>query len=48
MPAESYTYVSSRLVKEILVHGGSVGNLVPPLVEQRLKEKLASRRAVNG
>jgi pantetheine-phosphate adenylyltransferase len=48
MPAESYTYVSSRLVKEILIHGGAVGNMVPPLVEQRLKEKLASRRAANG
>lgn len=48
MPAESYTYVSSRLVKEILTHGGAVGNLVPPLVERRLKEKLASRRVANG
>jgi len=30
MPAESYTYVSSRLVKEIFRHGGSVKGLVPP------------------
>ena len=45
MPAESYTYVSSRLVKEILLHGGSVANLVPPRVEQRMKEKLSARRA---
>ncbi|HEY6292586.1 MAG TPA: pantetheine-phosphate adenylyltransferase [Terriglobia bacterium] len=48
MPAESYTYVSSRLVKEILVHGGSVKNLVPPLIEHRLKEKLAARHAAHG
>jgi len=48
MPAESTTYVSSRLVKEILVHGGSVANLVPPLIEQRLKEKLAARRVAHG
>ncbi|HUI43298.1 MAG TPA: pantetheine-phosphate adenylyltransferase [Terriglobia bacterium] len=49
MPQESYTYVSSRLVKEILLHGGSVANLVPPLVERRMKEKLAARRAAaNG
>jgi len=48
MPAESYTYVSSRLVKEILIHGGAVGNLVPPVVERRLKEKLALHRAANG
>lgn len=41
MPAESYTYVSSRIVKEILLHGGAVKNLVPAVVEQRLKEKMA-------
>jgi len=48
MPAESYTYVSSRLVKEILLHGGALKNLVPPLVEQRLKEKIALRRGTTG
>ena len=48
MPVESYTYVSSRLVKEILLHGGSVGNLVPPLVERRMKEKMALRRGTSG
>lgn len=39
MPAESYAYVSSRLVKEISGRGGSVKGLVPPLVERRLKKK---------
>ena len=29
MPAEPYTYVSSRLVKEIVALGGSVDGLVP-------------------
>lgn len=48
MPTESYTYVSSRLVKEILMHGGAVKNLVPPLVEQRMKEKIALRRGTTG
>jgi pantetheine-phosphate adenylyltransferase len=48
MPAESYTYVSSRLVKEILLHGGALKNLVPPLVEQRMKEKIALRRGTTG
>jgi phosphopantetheine adenylyltransferase len=33
MPAETYTYVSSRLVKEVVALGGSVTNLVPSLVE---------------
>jgi len=43
MPAESYTYVSSRLVKEIFLHGGSVKGLVPPAVEERLREKVSLR-----
>src|SRR5689334_23870719 len=40
MPAEQYSYLSSRLVREIAQLGGSVKGLVPQLVEQRLKEKL--------
>ena len=39
MPAEPYTYVSSRLVKEVVALGGSVTRLVPTVVEQRLREK---------
>ena len=39
MPAESYSYVSSRLVKEVFQLGGSVRGLVPPGVERRLREK---------
>lgn len=41
MPAEAYSYLSSRLVKEISAFGGSVNGLVPPLVERRLLEKRA-------
>ncbi len=40
MPAESYTYVSSHLVKEIFALGGSVTGLVPDLVETRLADKI--------
>ncbi len=40
MPAENCTYVSSRLVKEIVRHGGNVRGLVPPLVEERLRQKV--------
>lgn len=40
MPALSYTYVSSRLVREIFQHGGSVKDLVPALVEERLHQKV--------
>ena len=40
MPAEQYSYLSSRLVREAAKLGGDVSSLVPELVEQRLKEKL--------
>jgi pantetheine-phosphate adenylyltransferase len=40
MPRESYSYVSSRLVKEIVHHGGSVKDLVPPAVEESLRRKV--------
>lgn len=40
MPALKYSYVSSRLVREIAQLGGSVKGLVPELVETRLKHKL--------
>jgi pantetheine-phosphate adenylyltransferase len=41
MPAEQYTYVSSRLVKEVFALGGPVTGLVPEIVEYRLREKRA-------
>jgi pantetheine-phosphate adenylyltransferase len=44
LPALSYTYVSSRLVREIFQLGGSVKDLVPPLVEERLQQKLRERK----
>lgn len=40
MPAEQYSYLSSRLVREAARLGGDVSGLVPEMVEQRLKEKL--------
>jgi pantetheine-phosphate adenylyltransferase len=43
MPAESYSYVSSRLVKEVFRLGGRVSDLVPPAVEKRLREKYRQR-----
>ena len=39
MPAEKYSYLSSRLVKEIAELGGSVAGLVPDSVEKRLKQR---------
>ena len=40
MPALAYTYVSSRLVREVCRLRGSVSGLVPPLVEERLQQKI--------
>jgi pantetheine-phosphate adenylyltransferase len=40
MPAETYSYVSSRLVKEVFQLGGAISGLVPQSVEKRMKEKL--------
>ncbi|HEY2941711.1 MAG TPA: pantetheine-phosphate adenylyltransferase [Vicinamibacteria bacterium] len=42
MPAESYSYLSSRLVKEVFQLGGKVRDLVPAVVERRLREKYGS------
>lgn len=39
MPAEPYTHVSSRLVKEVFSLGGSVDGLVPDPVEVQLRAK---------
>jgi len=40
MPREEYTYVASRLIKEVATYGGNVEELVPPPVALALKEKL--------
>jgi pantetheine-phosphate adenylyltransferase len=40
MPAEKYSYLSSRLVREVAQLGGSIDCLVPELVAQKLREKM--------
>jgi pantetheine-phosphate adenylyltransferase len=42
MPAEQYTYISSRLIKEVFSLGGRVHGLVPDMVEARLRAKRAT------
>ena len=42
MPAEQYTYLSSRLIKEVFSLGGEVRGLVPAIVEERLRNKKAA------
>ncbi len=39
-PREEYTYVASRLIKEVAAYGGNIDALVPPPVAVALKEKL--------
>ncbi|MDF1545115.1 MAG: pantetheine-phosphate adenylyltransferase [bacterium] len=40
MPALSWVYLSSSLVKEVALNGGDVGGLVPPEVKRAIKKKL--------
>lgn len=44
MPAEQYSYLSSRLVKEIAELGGSVSGLVPETVENRLIQRFKKEK----
>jgi len=43
MPAEKYSYLSSRIVKEIAKFGGPLTGLVPELVEERVRQKIAEK-----
>ena len=46
MPHEKYTYISSRLIKEVASYGASVAGLVPSGVEKRLAEKFPPKSPV--
>ena len=48
MPTQPYTYVSSRLVKEVVALGGPVDGLVPEIVEKRLREKKLARETLRA
>jgi pantetheine-phosphate adenylyltransferase len=39
MAGEAYSYISSRLVKEVFGLGGNISGLVPPSVEARLRKR---------
>ncbi|HVP53376.1 MAG TPA: pantetheine-phosphate adenylyltransferase [Candidatus Eisenbacteria bacterium] len=45
MPAEKYSYLSSSIVREIAVFGGPLNGLVPELVEEHLRRRVAEKRA---
>ncbi|MEA3490166.1 MAG: pantetheine-phosphate adenylyltransferase [Candidatus Omnitrophota bacterium] len=42
MPNESYSYLSSKLIKEVARLGANVSKFVPEDVEKKLKEKLGN------
>ena len=48
MPSEEYTYLSSRLAKEVFALGGSVAGLVPDVVETRLRMQVVARADSTG
>jgi len=39
MASEAYSFISSRLVKEVFGLGGDIAGLVPPSVERRLRNR---------
>ncbi len=44
MAGEAYSFISSKLVKEVFRLGGNITGLVPPGVEARLRERLPQQR----
>lgn len=48
MPSEAYSYLSSRLVKEVVQLGGRVTGLVPPEVERRLAARVGTTTRRRG
>jgi pantetheine-phosphate adenylyltransferase len=45
MPAEKYSYLSSRIVREVAKLGGPLAGLVPEMVEQRVRRKIAQKQS---
>src|SRR3954453_14160246 len=48
MPKEDYTYLSSRLVKEVFALGGNLTGLVPEAVISRLADRLGTKAGSKG
>jgi len=46
MPKEDYTYLSSRLVKEVFALGGNLTGLVPEPVLARLRQRLRPKESI--
>ncbi|MDD5454787.1 MAG: pantetheine-phosphate adenylyltransferase [Candidatus Ratteibacteria bacterium] len=44
MPSENYSYLSSKIIKEMASLGADLGDFVPSIVEKKLKEKLLKNK----
>ena len=44
MSDEAYSFISSRLVKEVIGLGGNISGLVPPSVEARLRNRILQQK----
>ena len=47
LAGEAYSFISSKLVKEVISLGGSIAGLVPPAVEKRLRKRVAAPRTLS-
>lgn len=47
LAGEQYSFISSKLVKEVIRLGGNITGLVPPTVEQRLRERLSRTKSTS-
>jgi len=43
MPKETYTFLSSRIIKEVAILGGDISKFVPPHVSEALGKKIGKR-----
>ena len=48
MAGEAYSFISSRLVKEVIGLGGNISGLVPPTVETRLRNRIQQPKSRKG
>jgi pantetheine-phosphate adenylyltransferase len=48
MAGEAYSFISSRLVKEVIGLGGNISGLVPPTVETRLRNRIQQPTSRKG
>ncbi len=44
MPALSWVYLSSTIVKDVAMHGGDISGLVPPIVREAFARKMAQQQ----